>query len=155
MIRCLANTSEILLSFFDGIATAAYILKELQVKTPLFMAWEDDRGCIDIALKHFPDMWARGKLENDDMSDLTSAIKEADPESKAIVLVTGGAPCWDYSIMKKNPAGRKGQSGQYFDLCLDKIQPFLQELQKTHVVMQLFENQALRYQTLTSTLTTG
>ena len=89
----------ILLSFFDGIATAAYILRELQADTIMFMAWEDDRECIDVAFKHFPDMWARGKLEHDDMSDILKAIHDIDPDGKAMVLVTGGAPCWDYSIM--------------------------------------------------------
>ena len=38
----------ILLIFFDGAAMAAYILKELEVKVPLCMAWQDHKDCAEV-----------------------------------------------------------------------------------------------------------
>ena len=140
MIRALANISVILLSLFDGIATAAFILNELKVKTPLFMAWETDRDCHNVAMAHFPDMWARGDVERDDFQDIYQEILKADPEHKAIVLITGGAPCHDYTRVKDNPQGRKGQTGRMFDIMLDKLDPLIKQIQQTHVVKWVYEN---------------
>ena len=127
MIRAVANTTVILLSFFDGIATAAHVLRELQVDVPLFMAWETDPDCHQVAATHFPDIWARGDIERDDLRDVYQEILKIDPEHKALVLITGGAPCLDYTPIKDAPRGRNGKTGRYFDLMLDKVDQLKQQ----------------------------
>ena len=87
MIRLLANVSVILLSWCDGIATAAWALQELEVDIKKFYAWEVDRQAHAVAMHHFPDMEARGDLERDDMRDIPDKIREVDPEGHALVIM--------------------------------------------------------------------
>ena len=140
MIRAISQTTVILLSFFDGIATAAFVLDELKVKVPLFMAWETDKDCHNVAATHFPSIWARGDIEQDDMSDIYQEILKIDPKHEAMVMFTGGAPCHDYTNMKQRPQGRSGKTGRLFDLMVDKVDKLKQQVQKTHKVVWVYEN---------------
>ena len=45
----------ILLSFFDGMGTAAQAPKELGVAIFLYLSWEIDEDCIQLVSKHHPE----------------------------------------------------------------------------------------------------
>ena len=106
----------ILLSFFDGIGTAAYVLKELGFRLQLFLAWEIDPDCIKVVESHHPEAQNRGDFTADNARQICDAIRAADPEQKTVVLFTGGPPCPDFSPIKGDEGlGRQGAEGKKFD----------------------------------------
>ena len=147
----------ILLSFFDGIASAAKALQDLNVGLLLFMAWETCKECQAVATAHFPDVWHRDDFRADNPQAVAGLVYKAMQDSNirptkrrrhdqgtssrypVPVLLTGGPPCWDFSIIKGDAAkGRHGEEGKKFDEMCDWIEQF--ELHLEHACEILIEN---------------
>ena len=134
---CLALV--ILLSFFDGIGTAALALQQLGYKIILYWAWEDNADCCTILARHHPQATIRGDFRKETASNILEAIRQVDPAQKAIVLFTGGPPCPDYTRIKGDDAlGRQGDEGRKFDEMIDLLDQVIPNV--THRQAILFEN---------------
>ena len=110
----------VLLSFFDGIGTAAHIVENLCGQPRLAYAWEIDDDCIKVTRQHFPWLQHRGALEDDDFRAVAQDIEAADPHGECRILFTGGPPCHDFSVVKGLKDGRSGAEGSKFTLLCDK-----------------------------------
>ena len=104
----------ILLSCFDGIATAAHVLTQMFGTLFLFVAWEVDPECLLITKRHFPQVVARGDFMSDPAADVVSLVSEYDPQGKKLILFVGAPPCPDFSAIRPDAPGRSGPEGQKF-----------------------------------------
>ena len=118
----------ILLSFFDGIASAGLVCDEIisqkQQRWKGF-AWETDKDLMSLSEEKFPQMQRRGDIDADDPASLISALRAIDPSSNATIIVAAGAPCRDYSRIRANAPGVSGDEGRKFLRFAD----FLKELE--------------------------
>ena len=73
--------------------------------TPTASPWRRLRG--KLWLGH------RGDLTSDDPAAVAAAVKKADPEGKALIVVTAAPPCQDFSRISQSP-GHAGQGGALF-----------------------------------------
>lgn len=106
----------ILLSFFDGIATAALAVQDLQLDVKARISWEWDDECMAVSSHHFPDMQHRGNFELDTVDAILATLKEIDPHYAMHLIVTAAPPCPDYSRIRGiNAPGRSGEEGRKFD----------------------------------------
>ena len=100
----------VLLSFFDGIGAAPAILEHTHGKPLAAFAWEIDEACIKLTKDRLPWLRHRGDLTSDDPAAVAAAVKKADPEGKALIVVTAAPPCQDFSRIGQSP----GQRGALF-----------------------------------------
>ena len=115
--RSQASTDYILLSFFDGLGSAALILDSLckeTNKTWRAITWEVDRKLVNLVQEHFPHVDNRGDVDDDNVDDILKAIEEIDPTHEAHVIITGGPPCHDYSRLRAAAPGKDGPEGSKF-----------------------------------------
>ena len=103
----------VLLSFFDGIGAAPAILEHTHGKPLAAFAWEIDEACIKLTKDRLPWLRHRGDLTSDDPAAVAAAVKKADPEGKALLVVTAAPPCQDFSRIGQSP-GHAGQRGALF-----------------------------------------
>ena len=103
----------VLLSFFDGIGAAPAILEHTHGKPLAAFAWEIDEACIKLTKDRLPWLRHRGDLTSDDPAAVAAAVKKADPEGKALIVVTAAPPCQDFSRIGQSP-GHAGQRGALF-----------------------------------------
>ena len=59
-----------LLSWFDGIATARYVLHSLDVEVVFFLSYEVDPVCNDLAAALWPGALQRGDFHRDSAEDI-------------------------------------------------------------------------------------
>ena len=140
-IRHLASlaVTVILLSCFDGIATAATCIAQLPVKILAFFAWEIDPHCCKITSYWHPVVQHRGDFTKDNIEDLCDLITAADPKKRAILLSSAGPPCPDFSRIRGESApGRKGVEGAKFDQYCDFLEHIESKLQRR--VYKITEN---------------
>ena len=90
------------LSLFDGIATARYVLEQLGVPVEYY-ASEVDKYAINITAKNYPDVQQLGDIRQIQATDLP-----------LIDLLIGGFPCQDLSIAKTNRQGLQGERSALF-----------------------------------------
>lgn len=90
------------LSLFDGIATARYVLEQLGVPVQYY-ASEVDKYAISITAKNYPDIQHLGDVRHIDSTKLGK-----------IDLLIGGFPCQDLSIAKNNRQGLQGERSALF-----------------------------------------
>ena len=134
----------VLLSFFDGIGTAALALQQLQVGVLLFLAWEIDATCCEVTTRHFPHVQHMGDFLGTPAKQVAAAVQavtSANPGSR--ILITGGPPCPDYSPIKGDEAaGMAGQTGVLFQQWTDWLREFEAIVQDT--VMICIENVVMK-----------
>lgn len=87
----------IILSLFDGISCAQLALNRANLKIEKYYSVENDKFCIEVTQRHFPDTIQLGDIEN--------FYNVWNPEEKVDLLI-GGSPCQSLSI-----ASRQKESG--------------------------------------------
>ena len=129
----------ILLSFFDGIGTAPFVLHQMIGRPRLAMSWETDNDCVMVAVTRVPWVMQRGDVFNEDMKEIARIIRQEDPDGACVVLITAGPPCPDFSQIKENSEGRHGAEGSKFVGFADQLEALEQELPE-HTFAPLIEN---------------
>ena len=118
----------ILLSFFDGVASAGLICNQV-LSTKKFtwkgFAWETDNDLVSLSKQRFPEIQHRGDLDHDDPASVIHALRAIDPESRAVVIIAAGPPCPDHSRIRATAPGVHGCEGSKFLRFAD----FLQKLE--------------------------
>ena len=104
----------ILLSCFDGIGSAALILKGLVADISLHIAWEVDSDCLEVLKARHPEAVIRGDFLKDDPAEVARAIHRHDPEGTKLVLFASAPPCPDFSRIRDDAPGSAGEEGQKF-----------------------------------------
>ena len=116
----------VLLSFFDGMGSAAPALTRLQVRVRAVIAWEVDPSAILVSKRMFRGLqFDRGDLEADDVDELARKLRALNEERRSLFFVCTGPPCPDFSRIKPDGQGRKGSTGRLFETFCH----FLQELE--------------------------
>ncbi|CAE7943369.1 unnamed protein product, partial [Symbiodinium necroappetens] len=134
----------VLLSFFDGLGSAAYALANLGVGLRALIVWETDEHAIKVSRRLFKGLrYDRGDIESDNASDLAAMLTALDPDKKVLILACAGPPCPDYSRIKASGAGRQGATGRLFQVfcaLMTELESLMQgwqfELLVENVVMQ-------------------
>ena len=118
------NTPVILhmLSWLDGIGTAAHELHTLGARVVHHVAWEVDSDCRASLGRHWPQADLRGSFYDDEFEVIVRHISvglakaaAAGGSEPALVLATAGPPCPDFSRVRgAGAAGRKGKEGRKF-----------------------------------------
>ncbi|CAE7654513.1 Dnmt3b [Symbiodinium sp. CCMP2592] len=105
----------ILLSFFDGVGSAALALRSLGVRVRATIEWENDPSALTVSAQSCKCLrLKRGDLTADDPQKIAIILQDFLREKKSTVLVTAGPPCPDYSKLNASAQGRAGDSGQLF-----------------------------------------
>ena len=129
----------ILLSFFDGIGTAPFVLSQMIGQPKLAFSWETDNECLMVSVSRVPWVMQRGDVFEEDMEALASIIRDHDPDGSCVILLTGGPPCHDFSVVKQNSEGRYGAEGSKFVGFADKLDT-LEKALPGHRMAPLIEN---------------
>ena len=111
------SPSYILLSFFDGIGSAALICSRLFAKNSTKwqgLAWEIDPDLVAFSSKQFPNMEHRGDIDSDEPSAVVERLRQLDPACKATVIIAAGPPCPDHSRIRSDAPGSQGSEGSKF-----------------------------------------
>lgn len=111
----------VLLSFFDGVGSAAVCLDRMGVKPIPYISWETDSECQSVIQHHFPHVVQRFDACQDDADEVARLIASADPDASAQVLCAAGPPCPDFSQIRDNAPGRSGPEGRKFGQFCDFI----------------------------------
>ena len=115
-------TPIVLLSWFDGIGTAAHALRTLGAWVVYHVVWEVDPACRALLSHHWPQAHLRGSFYDDAFDTIATHISQGLAEAAAagstkpaLVLTTAGPPCFDFSRIKgAGAAGRSGPEGRKF-----------------------------------------
>ena len=129
----------ILLSFFDGIGAAPFVLSQMIGRPRMAFSWEVDDECLKVSITRVPWVMQRGDVLDDDMAAVARLIKQDDPDGSCVVLITAGPPCPDFRQIKEHAAGRHGAEGSKFVDLADKLDALEQEL-PSHTLAPLIEN---------------
>lgn len=129
----------ILLSFFDGIGSAALCLQRIGVQPVLHVSWETDEDCRKVISHHFPEAHLRHDVCSDNVADIIKLINECDPDQTAEILMASGPPCPDFSIIREKAPGRSGPEGQKFDRYCEYANEIEQQV-GSRIVHHLCEN---------------
>ena len=125
----------ILLSFFDGIATARLILDKLQVTVEHFWAWENFPDCVTIASHHWPEVQHQGDLMQACPKAIAAAVQALPAFADSEILITAGPPCPDYSRIRDSAPGRTGPEGKKFDMFCDFLVAFEDAIPKQRTIL--------------------
>ncbi|CAE7897502.1 unnamed protein product, partial [Symbiodinium necroappetens] len=128
----------ILLSAFDGIGAAPYIVDRDFGRPRLAVSWEVDRACKALVQQAMPWIEHRGDLSRDSPKNVADLVLEADPNAEAMVLWCAAPPCQDFSRIAQG-AGHQGEHGRLFE---DSV-AFMDELRsalRQHRFAFLYEN---------------
>ena len=105
----------ILLSFFDGVGSAALALRSLDVRLRATLEWEIDQTATAVSTQACRCLrMKRGDLTADDPAKVATILQDFLKEKQSLILVTAGPPCPDYSKLNASAQGRTGTSGQLF-----------------------------------------
>ena len=121
-------TPVILLSWFDGIGTAAHALHTLGARVVHHVAWEVDQECLAFLGFHWPHAQLRGSFYDDAFELIAKQVSvglakatAAGGSEPALVLATAGSPCPDFSRIRGAGAiGCKGTEGRKFADFIDQ-----------------------------------
>ena len=114
------------LAFFDGVDTAELALEEVIGRPLAYLSWETCPDCIRVLDRHFPHVQHRGDVDADNPSELAKTIQQIDPSGLAIIFVSGGPPCPDFSGIAASAQGKEGHEGSKFV----RFSKFLSRLEK-------------------------
>ena len=103
-----------MLSAFDGIGAAPWIVAEHFGRPLLAVSWEIDPDCTKVAEARMPWLLQRGDLFAEKLDDLVQLIDEKDPRKEAIVIWTAAPPCQDFSRVRPDGPGHSGERGGLF-----------------------------------------
>ena len=106
-----------LLSFFDGIGTAALIFKQVCDEKSWrghMLLWESDEDLAAVTAEHFPAAEQRGDLDSDCAADILARLEQIDPEHAATIIIAAGPPCHEYSRIRASAPGVNGEEGSKF-----------------------------------------
>eukprot|EP00435_Cladocopium_sp_Y103_P069032 s392_g32.t1 len=112
----------VLLSFFDGIGTAPFIISQMIGKPRMAFSWETDTECLNVSIHRVPWVMQRGDALLDNMESVAQIVMEGDPHKECFILITAGPPCPDYSVVKSQAEGRQGPEGSKFVGLCGKIE---------------------------------
>ena len=127
------------LAFFDGVGTAELALEDVIGRPLAYLSWETCPDCIQVLDHHFPHVQHRGDLDDDDPVELARTIQQLDPSGRAVLLITGGPPCPDFSSIAESAQGKEGHEGSKFV----RFSKFLSQLEgrlKPRDILILIEN---------------
>ena len=127
----------ILLSFCDGIGSARLALEWLSGSPKLSMACEIDADCLKVTRHWFPAMIH--SFVNDNYQEVAQIIKERDPRTECLILVTAGTPCPDYSVVSGKKEGCNHPEGAKFGEFIDRVRGLIEAL-PDHRFMTVAEN---------------
>ena len=104
-----------LLSWFDGVGTAAWALQSAGITPFAYFSWEDHGPSQELASAHFPGVVARGDFARDSAADIIELVTKAALPPDGVLLCAAGPPCPDYTRIKGAAApGRVGKEGRKF-----------------------------------------
>ena len=113
----------VLLSFFDGMGSAAHALQRLKVRVRAVIAWETDPCALAVSKRLFRGLrFDRGNIEGDNAEDLAVMIRAMHQEKPSIFLICAGPPCPDYSRIRPAAEGRTGSTGRLFEVFCQYVQ---------------------------------
>ena len=104
----------ILLTFFDGIASAVLVAVSIGLTIHRVIAWETEKDCCDLSGAHFPFIEHWGDFRETPPQEVSKAILEG--RTKGLeALVTAGPPCPAFSrILEGRGGGRTSPEGHKF-----------------------------------------
>ena len=86
-----------MLSAFDGVGAAPWLVWDLIGEPRAIFAWEVDRAAIQVADYHIPGIRRRGDITEDTPEDLAAEIQHIDGQAECIIIFTAAPPCQDFS----------------------------------------------------------
>ena len=86
-----------MLSAFDGVGAAPWLVWDLIGEPRAIFAWEVDRAAIQVADYHIPGIRHRGDITEDTPEDLAAEIQHIDGLAECIIIFTAAPPCQDFS----------------------------------------------------------
>jgi hypothetical protein len=104
----------IVLSAFDGVGAAPWLLDKDFGRPRLAMSWELDAACRRVADHHLPWLKQRGDLTRDSPEEVVREIDQADPSGDCMVLWVAAPPCQDFSRVLEARPGHEGDRGRLF-----------------------------------------
>ena len=130
------------MSAFDGIGCARIAAESLapHLAAPLaYIAWEIEAGCQNLTSRVY-EVTHRGDITQENFQGLADILDSVDPDREAVVLLTAGPPCVDFTIIKGDQApGRDGPEGIKFDIFV-QWQRTLKEHLQGRPLRRLVEN---------------
>ena len=136
----------VILSFFDGMGSAAHALQRLKVRVRALIAWETDPCAVLVSKRLFRGLrFDRGDIEGDSAEDLASMIRAMHQERPSIFMICAGPPCPDYSRIRPAAEGRTGSTGRLFEVFCQYIQTLERLLPEVSFAM-LVENVVMNSQ---------
>ena len=143
-------TPVILLSWFDGMGTAAHALHTLGARVVHHVACEVDQDCLALLGHHWPHAELHGSFYDDAFELIVKQASvglakgtAAGGSEPALVLATAGPPCPDFSrIRGAGATGRKGTEGRKFaDFIDQRLEPLRAHCEKSGLAFSfLVEN---------------
>ena len=129
----------IILSFFDGMGSAAYAVQQLGVRVRALFTWEVDVPSNRVSKSLFKGLrFERGDITQDDPETVSNMLLDMDGEATSPILVMAGPPCPDFSKVATGQ-GRTGPTGRLFQVCCDFIAALEARLQR-HSFQIVVEN---------------
>ena len=107
----------ILLSFFDGVASAALLCQQICSERSWkwqAVLWESNPELRQLASKKFPSAILKEDVDEETPEKIIDFLEQIDPGSKALVIIAAGPPCPDYSRVRENAPGTAGPEGSKF-----------------------------------------
>ena len=114
-----------MLSAFDGVGAAPWLVWDLIGKPRAIFAWEVDRAAIQVADYHIPGIRHRGDITEDTPEDLAAEIQHIDGQAECIIIFTAAPPCQDFSRVGDRD-GHAGSRGYLFNFTAE----FIDELRR-------------------------
>ena len=114
-----------MLSAFDGVGAAPWLVWDLIGEPRAIFAWEVDRAAIQVADYHIPGIRRRGDITEDTPEDLAAEIQHIDGQAECIIIFTAAPPCQDFSRVGDRD-GHAGSRGYLFNFTAE----FIDELRR-------------------------
>ena len=114
-----------MLSAFDGVGAAPWLVWDLIGEPRAIFAWEVDRAAIQVADYHIPGIRHRGDITEDTPEDLAAEIQHIDGQAECIIIFTAAPPCQDFSRVGDRD-GHAGSRGYLFNFTAE----FIDELRR-------------------------
>ena len=114
-----------MLSAFDGVGAAPWLVWDLIGEPRAIFAWEVDRAAIQVADYHIQGIRHRGDITEDTPEDLAAEIQHIDGQAECIIIFTAAPPCQDFSRVGDRD-GHAGSRGYLFNFTAE----FIDELRR-------------------------
>ena len=84
-----AGDEVIVLSVFDGVGAAPWLVWDLVGRPAAMFAWETDRAATAVAKAQIPGLSCRGDLNDDDPAKVADVIEKVDPWGRCLIIFSG------------------------------------------------------------------